>query len=69
MLDQNAYEWLQLAEMYSQCELTMKDDKLAAITGMARKIHHITRLKYCPVVSGATVSVTACSGYLVFRKC
>jgi hypothetical protein len=40
-------EWLDLVEMYSNCELTQESDKLMAIAGMAQKIYLKTETAYC----------------------
>ena len=36
------YDWLTLVEMYTNCDLTREEDKLIAISGMARKLHSFT---------------------------
>jgi hypothetical protein len=36
-------EWLTLVEMYTNCGLTRKEDKLIAIMGIAKKIQSHTR--------------------------
>ncbi|KAK3367686.1 heterokaryon incompatibility protein-domain-containing protein [Podospora didyma] len=40
-------EWLDLVEMYTNCELTKQSDKLMAIAGMARKIQSRTGSVWC----------------------
>ena len=40
-------EWLTLVEMYTNCDLTREEDKLLAISGMARRIHSRTGKIWC----------------------
>jgi hypothetical protein len=40
-------EWLDLVEMYSNCELMHESDKRMAIAGIAQKIHLRTETSYC----------------------
>ncbi|KAI3322408.1 hypothetical protein HD806DRAFT_523265 [Xylariaceae sp. AK1471] len=49
-------EWLDLVEMYSSCGLKKEDDKLIAISGMARRIHLQTGQMYCAGIWADTIS-------------
>jgi hypothetical protein len=49
-------EWLDLVEMYSNCDLTKGSDKLMAIAGMAQKIHLRTQTAYCAGIWGDRIS-------------
>jgi hypothetical protein len=44
---QTPLEWLTLVEMYTNCDLTREEDKLFAISGMARTIHSRTGSSWC----------------------
>lgn len=54
--DTSTLSWLDLIEIYSNCELTNEGDKLVAISGMVQKVYNNTRNLYCAGLWSDTIA-------------